>query len=314
MPIGLCAGLRRGLSFGLLFGVGAGDASAAPDIEGRDLFHLDGTSSGGSGPGAALFVETRPAPTFVVGATARAGWTLHPVRLGIQLPIEYDGSFALPSPRLDLRVLIADRRHAPVGLAVDLDLPPPFFPAEDPEWRARTSIALGRDRALIAANIRVAGSPRVGVERLTWSLGGAALVAGPLSAFAELDVSSPMNLATGRFGAPHLLDLRAGIHLVPIQPLILAVAVSGRPGFSGQPGAGPAFVTGASWTPTGRRPRPRTHGLDHDQDGVPNPVDACPRQKEDLDDGNNADGCPDGGAERIVAPTDSRLDTPEPAR
>jgi hypothetical protein len=276
-------------------------AEGTPVPEGRDLLYMDGTTLDGNGPGGGLFLrgtglgdaDPTAAGTLVVG------WTVKPLRLAVELPASTaSGGLAADPPRIDGRLVLADRRRGGLGVAGGIDLAVPFVPGRDPNVGGRLSLAVGKQAATLAVDLSIRAGPDIPLDHLGWSVGGAVPILGPLTAFAEVEATSPMHLGEGLpwFEVPALREARAGLHLAPVPPLILTLAVAGPVG----PGA-PSAVAGAVWIPPARRRRPGTEGPDRDHDHVSDAVDLCPHEKEDFDGGNDADGCPDGGAQADAA-------------
>jgi hypothetical protein len=276
----------------------AADGTPAPD--GRALHTVIDPALEGNGPGGGLFANGRRlgAVTSSLDATAVVAWTVRPLRLAVVLPTEIgaDRIVGLP-PRLDLRFVLADRRKGGLGVGAAIDSPFPFVRGGDPDAHGRITLGVGKKDTVFAVNLGTTiGRP---LEAFTWSFGGAIPLTGPLGAFAELEGVAPitLRLPDPSMGAPAWMGARAGLHLAPIRPLVLTVAVAGS-----RASAFPTLSVGAVWIPAPKPRRPRTDGPDRDRDRVADNVDACPEEREDFDGGNDADGCPDGGARTPSTP------------
>jgi len=285
----------------------AADLTPAP--EGRALYTVLDPALDGNGPGGGLFVEGRGlgAVSSSLSGTAIVGWTLRPLRLAVVFPADVGADRIVGLlPRADLFFVLHDRANGGLGVAAGLDAPLPFVPGEDRAPRARIALAVGKKETLVSVNLGAPVGPPF--ESFTWAIGGAIPLAEGLGAFAEVDGTGPVTVVDfpPAFGAPSVRGARLGLHLAPrfstgAQPLVLTAAVGGTP-----PSAFPSLSMGAAWIPPQRARRPRTDGADSDRDRVADSVDACPREREDFDGGNDADGCPDGGARTPSAPDVSR--------
>jgi hypothetical protein len=276
----------------------AGEVTPAPN--GRDLLFVDGTTLDGNGPGGGLFVTPNLADLGDVAGLAEVGFTLKPVRLGLALPVAADTPHLSAGPaRADLRLVLADRREGGLGVAADVAVPLPFPAGPASPWSGRLSLAVGTGSALVAANVGVHGGDDDPFDQLDWGLGGGVPVVGPLSAFAELVGRVGLSYGDPIPGVtlPGPPTVRAGLHLAPIRPLVFTLALSGQPGETGLSALG-----GALWIPPERPRHPPLDGRDRDDDGIVDLVDGCPDVKEDLDGGNDADGCPDGGSTAPLEP------------
>lgn len=271
----------------------AANADTAPSPDGRALYTLIDPALEGNGPGGGLFASGRRlgAVTSSMDATGVVAWTLRPLRLAIVLPTEIgaDRIVGLP-PRIDARFVLADRRRGGLGVGGALDTPFPFVTEGDRTAHGRIALGVGKKDIVVAVNLGASIGPPLAA--FTWSVGGALPITGPLGAFAELEGVAPVALQIPRpsLGAPAWTGARAGLHLAPIRPLVLSVAVAGSPA-----SAFPTLSVGAAWIPEPRARRPRVEGRDRDRDRVADTVDAYPKEREDFDGGNDADGCPDTG-------------------
>lgn len=274
------------------------DGTPAPD--GRALYTVIDPALEGNGPGGGLFANGRRlgAVTSSLDATAVVAWTVRPLRLAVVLPTEIgaDRIVGLP-PRVDVRFVLSDRRRGGLGVGAAIDSPFPFVQGGDKATQGRITLGVGKKDTVVAVNLGAPIGPPL--EAFTWSIGGALPLVGPLGGFAELEGVAPvaLRLPDPWMGEPAWMGARAGLHLAPIRPLVLTLAVAGSPA-----SAFPTLSVGAVWIPAPSTRRPRTDGPDGDRDRVADNVDACPEQREDFDGGNDADGCPDGGARTPSAP------------
>ncbi|MDP2306429.1 MAG: hypothetical protein Q8P18_10425 [Pseudomonadota bacterium] len=278
----------------------AANADAAPSPDGRALHTVIDPAFEGNGPGGGFFANGRRlgAVTSSMDATGVVAWTVRPLRVAIVLPTEIgaDRIVGLP-PRIDGRFVLADRRRGGLGVGAAIDLPFPFVTGGDRSTNARLTLGVGKKETVVAVNL--GATLGVPLEAFTWAVGGALPLTGPLGAFAEIEGVAPVALQLPRpsLGAPAWMGARVGLHLAPVRPLVLTVAVAGSPA-----SPFPTLSVGAVWIPKPKPRRPRTDGPDRDNDRVADSVDACPEQREDFDGGNDADGCPDGGARTPSTP------------
>lgn len=279
-------------------------ASVAPAPDGRALYTVLDPTFEGNGLGGGLFADGSGLGDVAssLRATAVVGWTLRPLRLAVVLPttVGADQILGLP-PRLDLRFVLSDRKRGGLGVAAALDAPMPFVLGSDRPSHLRIALGVGKKDTVVTLNLGAPIGPPF--EAFTWSIGGALPLTGPLGAFGEIDGVAPMSFGPDlpSIGWPGVSGARLGLHLAPIRPLVLTLALGGS-----APSPFPTLSVGAGWMPPPRNRPPRTDGPDRDHDRVADSVDACPNEREDFDDGNDADGCPDGGARTSAIPDDRR--------
>lgn len=278
----------------------AANADGTPTPDGRALHTVIDPAMEGNGPNGGFFANGRQlgAAASSMDATGVVAWTVRPFRVALVLPAEIgaDRIVGLP-PRVDVRFVLADRRKSGLGLGAAFDSPMPFVPAGDRETHGRVMVGVGKKDIVLAVNVGAPIGPPL--RAFTWAIGGALPLTGPLGAFVELEGVAPVtfDLADSWMGFPAWSSARAGFHLAPIAPLVLTVAL-----VRSRATSFPALSLGAVWIPTQKIRRPRTDGRDRDRDRVADNVDACPDEREDFDGGNDADGCPDGGARTPTIP------------
>lgn len=233
-------------------------AAATPVLEGRDLHAVADPVLEGDGPGGGLFADARGlgAVDASLGGVAAVGWTFRPLRLAVALPGEAGTAYIVGGPpRLDALFVLSDRRRGGLGVAATVDLPLPFVRGPQPLGTARLALGVGRAHTAFVVNLGAPLGPAL--ESVSWSAGGAAPLVGPLSAFAELEGSFPVDTDAHAVGTPALSTVRAGFHLSPTRPLVLGFAITGAPS-----SPHPAFVGTAVWIPQergrGARPPPDT--------------------------------------------------------
>jgi hypothetical protein len=280
-------------------------ADVAPAPEARALYTVLDPALDGNGPGGGLFVEGRGlgAVSSSLTGTAVVGWTVRPLRLALVFPADVGADRIVGRlPRIDLLFVLHDRKNGGLGVAGGVDTPLPFVRGDDRAPRGRIALAVGKKDTVVSVNLGAPIGPPL--EAFTWAIGGALPLTEGLGAFAELDGMGPIGVAgfPPTFGAPAIRGARSGLHLAPrfaegARPLVLSAAVGITPD-----SAFPSLSLGAAWIPPHKARRPRTEGADGDRDRVADAVDACPREREDFDGGNDADGCPDGGARTPPTP------------
>lgn len=277
-----------------LLGMCAAVAGVTPAVEGRDLYTVADPAFEGNGLGGGLFVEARGLGTedAVLAGTGLAAWTFRPLRLAVAVPGEAraDHVDGFP-PRLDALFVLSDRRKGGLGVAGAFDLPLPFLPNPDRPASGRLALGVGMAHTAVVVNLGAPfGRP---LDNVVWSVGASAPFVGEtLSGFAELEgeMGVRVSLDQPSVHALRVRMLRAGLHLTPVEPLVVTFSVGGHPAVRDVNLSG-----GVAWIPRPKERRPSVEGLDSDRDGVGDAVDACPREREDDDGGNDADGCPDGG-------------------
>lgn len=280
--------------------IAAENADGTPTPDGRALHTVIDPAMEGNGPNGGFFANGRQlgAATSSMDATGVVAWTVRPFRVAVVLPTEIgpDRIVGLP-PRIDVRFVLADRRKTGLGLGAAFDSPMPFVPGGDRETHGRVVVGVGKKDIVLAVNLGAPIGPPL--EAFTWAIGGAAPLMGPLGAFAEVEgvAAVALDLQDPWIGTPAWSSARAGFHLAPVEPLVLTLAV-----VRSRATPFPALSLGAVWIPTQKSRRPRTEGRDRDRDRVADNVDACPDEREDFDGGNDADGCPDGGARTPLIP------------
>ncbi|MDP2316730.1 MAG: hypothetical protein Q8P41_27795 [Pseudomonadota bacterium] len=289
-----------------LAGVLHAAAAEIPSVpDGRALYRVVDPALEGNGPGGGLFVDGQGlgAVAASLDTTAVLAWTARPLRLSLVLPAEVGADRVLGEPpRIDALFVLSDRQRGGLGVAAGFDAPLPFLPGSDRASHGHLALGVGKKDTVVAVNLGARIGPPLRVY--TWSIGGAMPVVGPLGAFAELDGWAPIQLGgphVVEFGLPKLGHVRLGLHLAPIRPLVLTAALGATFG-----SAFPTLSLGAGWIPTPRPRSPRTDGPDRDRDRVADNVDACPGEREDFNGGNDADGCPDAGADDPPFPEASR--------
>jgi len=125
-------------------------------------------------------------------------------------------------------------------------------------------------------------------DMLSWGLGAAIEIAGPVSAVAE--INGHLNVLADEFGSDDApTELLAAVRLTQDQWL---AQLGGGPGLVGGI-TEPAFrILGAvSWLPA--PPAPEWVDRDYDRDELLVPADLCPNDAEDPDGFDDKDGCPD---------------------
>lgn len=226
------------------------------------------------------------------------------VRLGLDLPffplVVSEGSERLGwgDARIDARAVLLDGGAAPLGVAAagSLSLP--------------TGVLDGLRAAAFSADARLVLDRAAGPHRVALNLGARALRR------VELDGLTLGNAVTARAGYTLALDpwlpVSAGLgaELIGQQPLTAAVTDPGalqlewllsgyvrRGAVVLRAGAGAGLSHGVgvadSRVVLGFGVEPPDGPPDRDHDGVPNRSDACPRDPEDADGVEDADGCPE---------------------
>ena len=179
------------------------------------------------------------------------------------------------------------------------------------EFRPGAGIAITLD---IGARFREFESFRsfdVGHE-LTWGLGlMVPIVQDRLDAHVEVYGTTTFEQFGDREGSP--IEAIAGLKVQPVPGLRLGLGAG--PGLQrgyGSPDVRALFTVG--WAmPEEAAPEPELQPVDTDGDTLLDPDDGCPEQPEDVDDFEDADGCPDpdNDADGILDADDDCPDEPE---
>ncbi len=246
-------------------------------------------------------------------ADAQLAYTYRPFRLGIDIPVNAYGTdigaggAVVGDILVDGKYMVFNRVKSGYGLGVDARLslptgaPAAWLGDGTPTVQVTAAGAIGK-KAMADANLGFRSGPTRTLStlswgnRMTWGLGGSLPITSALSAFTELDgeivlVSNPDTVDAPSTRLPG--EWRVGARYQILDRLQASLAGGG--GYSEGIGS-PSFriIAGITSAPPSRPKAPPAAG-DRDHDGIPDAVDNCPDQAEDINGKNDSDGCPDAG-------------------
>ncbi|MEZ4319853.1 MAG: OmpA family protein [Myxococcota bacterium] len=236
----------------------------------------------------------------VVQLSALAAYSRGPVRIGVDVPVYLrsggieGGETGLGDVGAELKLTMADRNKAPIGLALlgRVTAPTTTVAASLGNrgfgWEVSAVVDREFGPLLVAANIGTRGLPDTELENFEWSdqlqgrlgLGLAVSPNGGLS----LDVGTNVNYANVVPGATPAEAILGGYGRLTDSLVLRGGVGSGiTTGFGA-----PRFrvISGLAYEPAAEQ--------DADADGILDKDDACPRVPEDPDGFEDLDGCPEG--------------------
>lgn len=300
-----------------------------PVPDATSLLAIDDAALAGPGLGAGFWFDYAADPLVyryddgteerlsgdVATGNIGAFYTISRFRLAATMPLHLsagsdvgEGGFSPGDLRLDLKVMLVDRRKTGFGVALGGDMGLPtgnqaaWLGDGAVSWGGRLVATAGRKRGIASLNVGVRGGPPATLlpdldwaTRLTFGAGGAVPVIEELDVFAEIDGEGALTQLDAPGSIP--LEWRAGVHYYPRKEIV----VTGGFGMGITTGVGAPdyrILAGLAWVPAPPEEKATTtaaKGLDRDGDGIPDAQDLCPAQPEDRNGVDDEDGCPDAG-------------------
>jgi len=252
----------------------------------------------------------------VVQLDVLAGYTLGPLRLGVDLPVYLfagsdvaEGEGGVGDLALDGKFTVLDGDDAPIDIGVDVRVALPTATVETAlgspvtTWEIAGLLSREFGPVLLATNLGVRAGPSASLENIVFKDFFVARLGGSYAfvddAGASLELSSQLPFAVGN-ADPSVAPVLSNTAGWPIEALLSGY---GYPATDVdvvlRAGVGTGLTQGIGspdfrlFLGLGYEPRGERAPVDTDADGIVDKLDVCPAEAEDMDDFADEDGCPD---------------------